>query len=139
MEDTNYQFNTTSESYFQRLKDDDKKVVVENREEARETVKALDADHLANKDQRITDEAKRLTDENVKNFNVPRPQGTPAPRLKTKQEIESRAVSNVLNAHDHARQKIVLDARKRESDFIKKALDIQPRDPSRDRDNDITR
>ncbi len=135
MEDTNYQFNSVSENHLSRLNNEEKKFVSNNMEDARAAVKALDADHAANKDQRITDEAKRLADENVKSFNMPRPEGTPAPRLKTKQEIESRAVSNVLNAHDHARQKIMLDSRKRESDFIKKALDIPDRGPPNEPDN----
>jgi hypothetical protein len=141
MEKTKFLFSEASAAYWQKLNQEQQEAVVQNYEGTEEQLQVHDADHVANREQRVANVQKALTQHYEAEFNLPRPKAVPAPRLKTDAELHAEAQYRVQRAYTEKRQAIIQDGRQRERDYIKAALDIDPPDrspegPSRKTDRD---
>lgn len=129
MDKANYDFNDVSKAFVEKLSPDKRAEYQNFEEHTGEMLNVLDTDHAQHREQRIAEREEFLTQHYEQQFNMPRPKGTPAPRVKQGSEIKAEARQHVDNAYIQARQEILIAQKAKEQEFLVKELGIEP--PSR--------
>lgn len=123
-----FHFNDRSEAHFTKMTSPQREhyqLMTKSQENQEMTHQA---DYERHRPQRIKEQEEQLTRHYQAQLNMPRPAGTPAPRIPTAKEIQNEATRRVDQGHARDRENMMTRHKNDREDFVRKALGLPSRE-----------